>query len=597
MPIALPKTLFMLPSITDTAFTTLTDFFKQKGSLPEGEYADALKSFFWALEAGLKGELAPRYYLLSLDPGMGKTTAIIHFIKAWREAGFQPPSSILVGVSTLDEVRELVTSIGLEPSEFAVLTGERAEDRPGLPEAEHGRAKVMLTTQAMIRSRTRGRSFAETGDFHYQGAPRQLRIWDESILPARGVVLRLDALRALVSHVRPVRPDLVEALDDLFAVIGNAPVDQVCLIPDGFRLRPDEAASIRAEIDSQRVREQFDDLLLMAGSEMLALADDRYGKVMVGTTPMLPDDFAPVVVVDASIRVQGTYVLWEQGRGGVERLPSAGNSFHEVNIRWWNHPSGRDALNAPQSRRAIAEGIVKQMVERDPNGEWLILSRERTLPALQADIERLWPPEHRGRLHWLHWGRHRSTNQYRHIDNIVIVGLHRYRDIDYLALTLAASGQPLASAKSADISTVRVGEIQHHLLQGVCRGAVREADRGVAGQANVLIVGTLGNASDVIERTFPGANFIEWRGDGDDPPAAPPLVQRVIDYLRQRFIVEGAESITKASIAEALAVDGRNLANNAYSEPALERFLAEHGLEKHRTTFRRAASMFNPDFE
>ena len=135
---------------------------------------------------------------------------------------------------------------------------------------------------------------------------------------------------------------------------------------------------------------------------------------------------APLVVVDASGRVRTTYKLWEEHRGNLVRLPSAGVSFHELNIHLWKRNAGKSALSDALTREEIADALAI-VFTRDPDGEWLIITYKDTISDLERAILNACSPVTPPRLHWLYWGRHHSTNEFRNVENIVIIGQNTYQ--------------------------------------------------------------------------------------------------------------------------------------------------------------------------
>ena len=61
----------------------------------------------------LKGHPVPASYLSSLDPGVRKTTTLIHFIRALLGSAHHGDEAVLVGLSRLDEIKRLVEEVGL----------------------------------------------------------------------------------------------------------------------------------------------------------------------------------------------------------------------------------------------------------------------------------------------------------------------------------------------------------------------------------------------------------------------------------------------------------------------------------------------------
>src|SRR5690606_5109869 len=206
------------------------------------------------------------------------------------------------------------------------------------------------------RSRTKGRPFSDVNDFYYNGQPRALRLWDESILPSDGIVIRRDDLLGLVSPLRPAFPDYVDRLEALSRSIDSATDGALVSIDAALHLDNGQYRSAKALLNSGQ-QATVSMLQLLSGSSLWTVREERYGSVLVGTTPTLPDDFAPVIILDASGRVRNTYVEWSEHRGNLERLTSAGNSFHELNVHVWDHSSGKDAVNDPDIREEFATAI------------------------------------------------------------------------------------------------------------------------------------------------------------------------------------------------------------------------------------------------
>ena len=562
-------------TLAGMAFDDLSAFFKKNGSSLQDEHETVLKSFLSVLEQGLKGELEPSYYLLSLDPGMGKTSAIINFIKAWHEANYQPASSILVGVSTLSELRTLIESVGLPSTDFGVRTRDEDLNALGLPESRHQEAKVLFTTQAMIRSRTKGKQFAETSEFHFHDRPRSLRLWDEEILPAAGVVLRRDDLLTLTSPLRPQFPEFVDELEVLAKAMMTYPEGTTVPIPLSLNLTSGATYRASSSITGNGPAETFEKLQLMVASEMLLQHDERYGRVLVGSSPTLPDDIKPLIVVDASGRVRTTYKLWEEHRGDLVRLDSAGVSFHDLNIHLWKRSAGKTELADAAARSEIADALAEAF-QRDPEGDWLIVTYKDTIEDLKRAVSRACDPSATPSLHWLNWGRHHSTNEFREADNIVIVGQRTYRTCDYLGLTLAAKGLDIDTDDLPETSETRSGEHQHHLLQAVCRAAVRKSDNGTAGRCNAYLITSIGDAERVLEEVFPGYNLIPWKDD-----AAPSgYVGDAIRFLEDQLSDPTVDEVTKESLRDAIGMrHAASLSPNVLRKEVFRQYLADNQLE------------------
>ena len=174
--------------LTDSVLRTLRS---KLNSTPQVEAA--LRALLTQGELILRGEADQKFFLSSQDPGCGKTTAIATLLpeilkdKNYRQKG------VIIFLPTFREIKEFIQATGLGPSDLATLTtdlglGERQD--LFLPTS----APILLTTQQMLLSRCSGRRFETVRDFWFNGSVRQLRIWDESILPAEGVTVTADEL-------------------------------------------------------------------------------------------------------------------------------------------------------------------------------------------------------------------------------------------------------------------------------------------------------------------------------------------------------------------------------------------------------------------
>ncbi|MFP3701327.1 hypothetical protein SB758_38235, partial [Burkholderia sp. SIMBA_013] len=65
----------------------------------------------------------------------------------------------------------------------------------------------MLVTTHQRLEQMRGRRLSEAAAFSFRGKSRAVRVWDESFLPARAVVLNTDAIGGLLRTLSNINPD------------------------------------------------------------------------------------------------------------------------------------------------------------------------------------------------------------------------------------------------------------------------------------------------------------------------------------------------------------------------------------------------------
>ena len=97
---------------------------QERGLRPTQDHIDGLLAVLKVLCQMEEGSYPSSIHLSSLDPGIGKTMAVVCFLKALRQYPGQEDVGIFIFVSRLDEVRKLIDEAGLAKDDFAVLAAD-----------------------------------------------------------------------------------------------------------------------------------------------------------------------------------------------------------------------------------------------------------------------------------------------------------------------------------------------------------------------------------------------------------------------------------------------------------------------------------------
>ena len=404
------------------------------GALGELNGSTELRPAIMAMCQLLGREIKTRSYLVSsFDPGAGKTGALCAFLRSWKSSGFQPPSGVLVVLSTRKEIESCIHRADLEPSDFAVLVQKGLElNEKGRPDADS--APILFTTQEKLRRLCYGRSFAEVTSLHFLGRPRALRVWDEAFLPASPATIRKDTLVSALEELRPIAPFLAEDIEALAASLGT----------DGSPLDAEVPSSIRSVYAALRdhlgtaTAERWAPLQGLAGRTVATVNGGSKGLCLAGGGSPLPADFAPALILDASGRVRETYKTME-ANGLLQRLPSASTDYSRLTLHHWDRAASRSTLKDPIARREIMKTAAAVINESAPDERWLIIHPKARawdgFDAFEELCSHVAGPE---RLSSLHWGNHHGTNEYRDIRKVIVLGLWTLPLEAYTALHLAA---------------------------------------------------------------------------------------------------------------------------------------------------------------
>lgn len=506
----------------------LFETFNRLGLKPSHSSYHAFNQIADILVKGLTGKLDSSFYLSSLDPGVGKTQIICTFIQTWKQKGFKPSGSVLIAVSSKEQINDLAKRMALDKADYACLTSDDSLNLLGLGKDNSRKAKVLFTTQQMVLSRCGDKdSFEKVSAFFYENGPRSLRIWDESYLPSEPVSISITDMMGLSGMLTYLANDLANELAELGSALTNDKVGQAFCIPKGLAdlARKAKAALVASGTPLHKRQAYALESLIRAGGQELRLKD--YGGssslTLIGHGRSIPADFAPAVILDASIRVRGTYALWEAAGAKVTRLDTVVNDYKNLRLRYWRTACGKGVLRNPDANRSIFRNIAKA-IETKPTEEWLIIAgmddpyaihkdeEEREKASILGLIRQSLPEEIATtvKLSFVHWGRHMATNAYSHIKNVIVIGAWDYGNKGRDALAAASIGN-LATTIPEDASEgLLATEYKHNLLQGLMRSNARNAKDGICGECDAYVIVSTNTPITVFNETFPDCDLSVW---------------------------------------------------------------------------------------
>ena len=201
-------------SLTIKTMDMVRKFFnKETSHRPSEEMYQALEDIALTLEEMVIGEAENKIYLSSLAPGIGKTQTICFFLNLLLKEEQYEDKGILIGLSSYDEIESYLKRIDVDTNKIGILTTDRALNLKRSKDTNE--AQILFTTQQMMDSRLKDKTFGEGDEFYYKCKPRQIRIWDESFMPGEPIVVSRDKLMFLPGVLRKVRHELANKLDDL----------------------------------------------------------------------------------------------------------------------------------------------------------------------------------------------------------------------------------------------------------------------------------------------------------------------------------------------------------------------------------------------
>ena len=303
-------------------------------------------------------------------PGVGKSQTVTHFMRAMVADPAYRHVGAVICVGRIEEAVSIAGDLGLAPDQFAVLTSNDEANAIGhhLVDA----APVLITTKQRIELHCHGASFDGAAEFHYQGQPRQVRVWDEAWLPGVAVALNRDDLGGLFKPLRYRFPAMANALEDMFVALRSV-ADGACFqVPDfehthGAGLHDALGAVAGGRDDHQAT---VTGLFILSGKTARVRHDGVTGNAVLTYEDTLPTDLAPLLVLDASGRVRRTYADIERHRGTLERLKTATKDYSPLSVHVWETSGSKAGWR--DNGAELLTGIVKTILSK-PSETWLIV--------------------------------------------------------------------------------------------------------------------------------------------------------------------------------------------------------------------------------
>lgn len=565
-------------------------FAKQTQHRPSAEMYAALEDIACTLSDMAHGTAARKVFLSSLDPGVGKTATISSFVDELLIRTEHEHIGVLICVARLDEIRTLVERMAIPREMLAIYTADT--ELNALGQAAPDGARVLFTTQQMVEKRLAGwadGSFEKCTHFHYQGKPRAVRIWDETWLPGEGVCVSRYAISNLLQLlVHGNYKALADSMEDLFTRIRNLPDGTRETLPD-FAQHADlndllELVDRPRDNDEkkyqERRREELAALWYLSGKTVVVRRDGRDGNTVLNYRETLPEDLAPLLVLDASGRVRETYAEMERGRSNIVRLKTATKRYDRLTVHVWKTGGGKGSF-AKGERRAheLIDGIAST-INTKPGEEWLVvhhLPSKHTVD-VAAGVQALLTGD-KNKVHFITWGRHMATNAYAHVKNVVLAGTLFYRPSQYEALGRLAAGLTPGQGDYPHESLRRIvdGESRHGILQALCRASVRRCDGEQAHECNAYIIASIQTGiPNTLPLLFPGCSVVNWK---PIKRALSGKVSEAVEYLRKRFSDTGTTLVKFSEVQKALGIkNAGTFKNDIRQHEELQSELAEMGL-------------------
>ncbi|WP_267396774.1 MULTISPECIES: hypothetical protein [unclassified Sphingomonas] len=509
------------------------------------------EAYYDDFNRALDGRALGKIYVIPAEPGSGKSRGLQQYLRKYRDGGFKPADTgVLIVVTRLAEMKNYIGGAGLVGDEFAVMTA----DTPVASAFEFGgsinadRAPILFVTAQMIQSRCRGR-FADASEFYYKGKPRRLRVWDEDFFVADAVIISGDDFGELMRPLRGSFDTLANEIEHLEDRLRRMPPGSEVVVPQSISAAA-SAALMKLVGLSDSQKRVLEALRCVAG-QTCRVSVVSYGvPAIVGQRSRLPDDIAPLFVLDASARVSETYPIMMRAGVPIELMPYAPLSYSSATFYHLRRGAGRTAIANPAVRASlIAEAAA--VINAAPGDDHLVVYNRVNGVDLPKELKLACKGA--GGVEFLYWGDHRAKNDYRHIRRVVCVGLLRFPEAGYDAQHLK-SGGGLAN-RLTDVTALRDSELCSVMLQAFARSNMRNHGDLECGNCEIYIIDNERRLPSLLGRAFPGSAVQEWKPLNSK---LAPRQSEILDHLLSITAGDLSKGINKSSVYNRLGIEKSN---------------------------------------
>ncbi len=546
-------------ALTERAFELLTKRLEQFGNILSAPHKKALHGIVEAFSQMTQGELQGRW-AVGLAAGLGKSTSVVCWLAALLQHGLQNRVSVAVAAEEVEALCDLwksLESMGVDMSHVGIKHSKAGARVPSTP--DYDQKPILFICHARVRDKY-------LQQFNtYKGQPRQLLIWDESLIATYSQSCETNILTSIIGSMeRLIRRDV-----DLRAKQGEL-VEYLSAVEEAIYKEQDRLKEINSTQSviklpqvSEEKLEHFKKLTSRYASlqdlfEMVAYpvkVSNFAEKGVVQYQVSVPVDLKNIIILDASGPIRDLVWLDKSVHCAEDELRSLSEKtlgvklsalkrYDNVTIYRMKAPGGKGAMyksfkQVYRRNRLISQEVAEVVKNHIPENEAVLLVTFKPVTAqsgevafeklLRADLEAagvnlratvdVEEKNDKGetvvvkkpRVRITTWGRHTSTNDHSYCQNEIQIGIVHRSTLDLLGNALGQLGAVTKEPNRKALLDLQLSEVAHCCYQAINRVSCRSMDGLQARPAKVWLIHHSSDLEKKLEPVLQGAVWKEWK--------------------------------------------------------------------------------------
>lgn len=570
--------------LTAESFKLLERDLVANGNTLSDDHRTALFALVGLFTQSAQGVL-PGRWAFPLPTGMGKTSAIVAWCSALVRLGLDH-ISVAVSASKIEALVELKRRMidrGVPEASIGLLYSPNGTNYDLPPTDAESERQIMLVAHNRVRMRDGHGRFMT-----YRGKPRDLLIWDESLLASDSYGVSVKELNGAIGYLGGIWRGGDNAGATLLswlkaarttietAVLRPTPDEPVTLsLP---KLSDEDLLTFRSKLPRCTVVSPVVDLLDFCREELRALPTNERGVVWYQMA--VPREIRNIIVLDASYPVRQLVKADTTIKNAEDHLPpvqrigkklSQLKRYDNVTLYQLFAGGGRDTMardfEVKTERKAVRE--VVEVVKDIPADEAVVVftfkdrlgeevnykgSLLRGLSCAGIDTDATVPtivdgrPVQRPRISIATWGQETSLNRWSHCSNVILCGVLQRSSLDLAASFVGQSDNLLQEVTTETVKELARSEVAHVVYQALSRGSCRVMHDGQAKEMKGWIIHRDIGIQPLLSSVMPGVCWQQWKAEhlttneGRQPGVIASTVVKIAEYLKE--LPEGVDKVS-----------------------------------------------------